>query len=75
MSCPRRNWYGPTAYRQKLQGAGFHQIEIRSIREQVYGPAFRFAARGFGLASAWVAAMGRFTDALDYLLVRAIRPR
>lgn len=45
---PRANWYRQEEYRRRLESAGFEQIEVRSIRDQVFPPFYRWARDQLG---------------------------
>lgn len=84
---PAENFYPPSEYARRLEKAGFRDIRVRSIREEVYPPFIRFARRRLKepavaarlsplIRRMWLAAMvdeGAF-EKFDYVIATAERP-
>lgn len=81
---PDANLYGAQGYRERLQTAGFKDIDITSIRDRVYAPFLDCARKRLGdpdLASRmnplfrWLMAAGhRDPSDLDYVLATGVKP-
>lgn len=84
---PAENFYPPSEYARRLESAGFREVRIRSIREEVYPPFIRFARERLREPDAvarlsplirrmWLAAMvdeGAF-EKFDYVIATADKP-
>ena len=81
---PGANNYRGEGYLDRLRSAGFQQIEMRSIRDQVYQPFAAYARRRLGepqikgrlhpvVRMLWTIGVRRrfITEGLDYLIVTA----
>jgi SAM-dependent methyltransferase len=82
---PEENWYGIDAYRGKLEGAGFVDVDVRSVRDRVYAPFWDATRRllrsptGRSRFSPLLRLAGRLPhrwlgDGLDYVLASARKP-
>lgn len=81
---PDANWVRWTDYEAALRGAGFVDIQVRSIRVLVYAPVWRHAARiardpahsaDWSPIVRWIVRLPPTAlDSLDYLLVSARKP-
>jgi cyclopropane fatty-acyl-phospholipid synthase-like methyltransferase len=82
---PPENWYGIDSYARKLEGLGFLEVDVHSVRERVIVPfagAVRrtlrspTAAKRWGLPVLWAARImpDRWLDGMDYVLASARKP-
>ncbi len=82
---PDGNWYEADVYQREMQRAGFVDVSVRSIRNQVY-PSFWSAAQAIArdrsqatrwnpLARGIILSNTRFTEGLDYVLARGRKPQ
>jgi erythromycin 3''-O-methyltransferase len=82
---PRDNWYGTEAYRGKLEGAGFVDVDVRSVRDRVFAPFWEASRRflhsptGKRRFNPLLRQAGRIPhrwvgDGLDYVLASARKP-
>lgn len=82
---PKENWYGIDAYREKLERAGFVDVDVRSVRDRVIAPcwaALARTARGPGQARSFSRLLVRLAtrvpvrwlDGLDYVIASARKP-
>jgi SAM-dependent methyltransferase len=82
---PPENWYGIEAYRRKLEGLGFLEIDVHSVRERVIVPfadAVRRMLRSPAAAARWSfpfrwagrAMPDHWLDEMDYVLASARKP-
>ncbi len=81
---PDENWIQPRAYEAALRRAGFTDVSLRSIREQVYAPMWRHAvevARDPARNAAWnplartlAFIPPRALDGLEYVIASARKP-
>lgn len=82
---PKENWYGMDAYGEKLERAGFVDVDVRSVRDRVIVPCWAALARatrgpgrarGLGrlLVRLATRAPVRWLDGLDYAITSARKP-
>jgi len=81
---PAENWYGIDDYRRRLEGAGFADVEVRSVRDRVLVPfwsALRRRLRDPELAGRWSLLFRQavhiplpWLDGFDYVLASARKP-
>jgi SAM-dependent methyltransferase len=82
---PPENWYGIDHYSRKLEGQGFVDVQVRSVRERVlvaFASALRRLLRRPTAATRWSAPVrgvaraipDRWLDGLDYVLASGRKP-
>lgn len=81
---PEANWYGIDCYRDRLEEAGFVDVDVRSVRDRVALPfwdALPSLLRSPAVARRWnpllrlaVHIPRRWLDSLDYVLASAGKP-
>ncbi len=85
LQIPRENWHGIETYRRQLEGAGFVDVDVRSIHDRVFAPLWEATCRflrsptGRKRFNLLLRQAGRIPhrwlgDGLDYVLASARKP-